>query len=135
MKRFRIYANGSFDPDSLVFLDFGTVPEDAMEAAEREAFEISFSEPAGQEESIEDVYLNHPQLSGFMPWIWKAPGGWNPQGLNREMLLMGQKLAAKTELSEYLRVFVDTYRHYVTPDEIREMLEQALAATRDRSRD
>jgi hypothetical protein len=135
MKRFRIYSNGTFDPDSLVVLDFGTVPEDSMDAAEREAFEISISEPVGDEESIEDVYQNHPQVSGFVPWIWKLPGGWNPQGLNRELLMLGQKLAAKAELGEYLRIFVDTYHHYVSHDEIREILEQALGTYPDRERE
>ena len=70
---------------------------------------------------------------GFMPWTWKTPGGWNPQGLNRDLLVMGQKLAAQAELSEFLRTFIDTYRHYVTPEDIREMLEQALASIEKRS--
>ena len=133
MKRFRIYANGTFDQDSLVILDFSTVPEDSLTDAEREAFEFSLSDAVGEADTIEDVYQAHPQLCGFEPWIWRLPGGWNPQGLNRELLMMGQKMAAKAELSEYLRIFVDTYRHYVSPDEIRELLDQALAATAKRA--
>jgi hypothetical protein len=135
MKRFRIYPNGTFDQDSLVILDFGTVPEEAIAAAEQEAYEFSLSDPVGDGASIEEVYQQHPQLAGFMPWIWKTPGGWNPQGLNRDLLMMGQKLAAQAELSEYLRIFIDTYHHYMTPDDIREILEQALASTANRSRE
>jgi hypothetical protein len=133
MNRFRIYPNGTFDQDSLIILDFGTVPEDSLAAAEREAFDIGFSEALGEADSLEGVYEEHPQLCGFEPWIWKQPGGWNPQGLNRDLLMMGQKMAAKAELSGYLRTFIDTYHHYVSPDEIREMLEKELAATQKRS--
>ncbi len=133
MKRFQIYRNGAFDEDSVVILDFTTVPEDALPAAEQEAYEMSLSRAVGEGNTIEDVYQEYPQLCGFEPWIWKPSGGWNPQGLNREWLMMGQKLAAKAELKEYLRTFIDTYHRYVSPDDIRDMLEQALADTADRS--
>ncbi len=108
MKRFQIYRNGAFDEDSLVILDFTTVPEDALQVAEQEAFDLSFSRAVGEGETIEDVYQGFSQLCGFEPWIWKPGGGWNPQGLSREGLMLGQKLAAKAELKEYLRTFVDT---------------------------
>jgi hypothetical protein len=135
MKRFQIYRNGAFDEDSLVILDFATVPEDGLPAAEHEAFEMSLSGAVGERETIEDVYQNYPQLCGFEPWIWKASGGWNPQGLNREWLMKGEKLAAKAEFKEYLRTFIDTYHRYVSPDEIRDVLEQELADRADRSID
>ena len=135
MKRFQIYRNGACDVDSLVVLDFTTVPQDALLAAEQEAFEMSYSPAVDAGETIEAVYQEYPQLCGFEPWIWKPSGGWNPQGLNREWLMRGQKLAAKAELKDYLRTFIDTYHRYVSPDEIRDLLEQALAETSARSED
>jgi hypothetical protein len=135
MKRFRIYRHGTLDADSVVILDFTTVPEEALHAAEQEAFELSFSDPVGDEDSIEDAYEQYPQLCGFEPWIWELSGGWKPQGLNRAWLMMGQKLAAKNELLEFLRTFINTYQRYISHAEMREVLDQALGDAPHTSRD
>jgi hypothetical protein len=128
MKRYKVYRHGALEDDSFVILDFGTVPPEENSAAEQEAYDMACSPAVSQGDSIEGLCDEYPQLAGFDPWVWKR-SSWEPQGMNRDALVTYRRHAARTELVEYLRRFIDMNARYLGPEEMREILEQVLSDT------
>jgi hypothetical protein len=133
MNRYRVYRRGTEDEDSLVILDFATIPPEEISSAEQEAHDMAFSHAVGAGDSIEEVCDQYPQVAGFEPWLWKG-SSWQPQGLNRDLLVAHRRHAAKSELAEFLHRFIDVNAGYLAPQEIRQICEDTFTEAEQRAR-
>lgn len=127
MKQFQVYRTDPTEQDHFAVLDFATVPLEALREAEQEAYEMAFSGPLWQAESLEEIYDRFPLLCGFLPWIWMPSRGWQPGGLNREWFIRSQKAAARMELTTWILSFLQCHGQYLTRAELLEMLTEILS--------